>query len=507
MKLPAWMARVRWIAALPVLVFVVLGAWAFSSPVGASPDDNFHLASTWCAGGDRPGLCAPGTNPSERRVDAGLVWAGCYSYDSNASAGCQADQKLFSEDRTVLAKHGSWNGGYPPVYYAVMNVFASPNIEVSVMVIRFVNILFFVLSGVALWLLLPVATRRPLLLMWTVTTLPLGLSLIPSNNPSSWAIIAVPTAWLALYGFLKLRGRGLQRTLLGAVFALEVIAASGARADAAAFTVVGSLAAIALCWKRDRSFYLSLIIPAIMAGVAFAFFINAGQASAASTGLPSGIPEVDGGAGQRTFWGVLVGNITRVPSLWQGAFGGGALGWLDTPMPSLVSLGSTGVIVAVLFFALGKSLRSRIWTAAAITFLAAAVPLYVLQRNLNYVGENVQPRYILPLLIVIAGVLLLAFERRGVTLTRPQSWILGLVLIPAGSLALFTNLKRYTHGLGDETLINLDATPEWWWAMPISPLTVWVVGSVSYTLVVIAVMYLARIGGRRLAERTISAVP
>ena len=503
MTLPAWFARVRWIAALPVLVFVALGAWAFTSPVGASPDDNFHLGSTWCAGGDRPGLCAPGTKPTERRVDAGLVRAGCYAYDPKVSAGCQADQKLFSENRTVLAKHGSWNGGYPPVYYAVMNVFASPNIEVSVMVIRFVNILFFVLSGVALWLLLPVATRRPLLLMWTVTTLPLGLFLIPSNNPSSWAITAVPTAFLALYGFLKLRGWGLQRTLLGAVFALEVIAASGARADAAAYTVVGSVAAIALCWRRDRSFFYSLIIPAIMAGVAFAFFINAGQAAAASEGLRSG----DGEPGQRSFWGVLVGNITRVPFLWQGAFGGWGLGWLDTPMPTLVSLGSTGVIVAVLFFALGKSLRSRIWTAAAITFLAAAVPLYVLQRNLNYVGEQVQPRYILPLLVVIAGVILLAFERRRVTFTRPQAWILGAVLIPAGSLALFTNLKRYTHGLGDETLINLDATAEWWWSMPISPLTVWVVGSVSYTLVVIAVLYLARNGGRRLAERTISVSP
>jgi drug/metabolite transporter (DMT)-like permease len=202
---------------------------------------------------------------------------------------------------------------------------------------------------------------------------------------------------------------------------------------------------------------------------------------------------------------VLIGNITRVPLLWQGAFGGWGLGWLDTPMPTLVSLGSTGVIVAVLFFALGKSRRSRIWTAAAITFLAAAVPLYVLQRNLNYVGENVQPRYILPLLIVIAGVLLLAFERKGVTFTRPQAWIIAVVLIAAGSLALFTNLKRYVAGLSDETLINLDANAQWWWAIPISPLAMWVVGSVSYALVVIAVMYLARHGERRLAEKAISA--
>jgi hypothetical protein len=79
------------------------------------------------------------------------------------------------------------------------------------------------------------------------------------------------------------------------------------------------------------------------------------------------------------------------------------------------------------------------------------------------------------------------------------------VLIPAGSLALFTNMKRYVTGLSDESVINLDANAEWWWAMPISPLAVWVVGSVSYALVVIAVMYLARNGERRTAKRTISA--
>jgi hypothetical protein len=129
----------------------------------------------------------------------------------------------------------------------------------------------------------------------------------------------------------------------------------------------------------------------------------------------------------------------------------------------------------------------------------------VLQRNLNYVGEQVQPRYILPLLVLIAGIILLAFERRRVTFTRPQAWILGVVLIPAGSLALFTNLKRYTHGLGDESLINLDATAEWWWAMPISPLTVWAVGSLSYALVIIAVLYISRHGGRVRVEQTISA--
>ena len=39
--------RLRWIHAAPLLAVLTLTAWAFASPVGASPDDDFHLASTY----------------------------------------------------------------------------------------------------------------------------------------------------------------------------------------------------------------------------------------------------------------------------------------------------------------------------------------------------------------------------------------------------------------------------------------------------------------------------
>ena len=36
----------------PLLLLFALAAWAVASPVGAAPDDDFHLASIWCATGD-----------------------------------------------------------------------------------------------------------------------------------------------------------------------------------------------------------------------------------------------------------------------------------------------------------------------------------------------------------------------------------------------------------------------------------------------------------------------
>ena len=41
--------------AAPVALFVALGSWVLASPVGSSPDDDYHMASIWCGQGVREG--------------------------------------------------------------------------------------------------------------------------------------------------------------------------------------------------------------------------------------------------------------------------------------------------------------------------------------------------------------------------------------------------------------------------------------------------------------------
>ena len=48
-----------WIWLAPLLAYVALLAWAFASPIGAGPDDDYHLISTWCADGGSS-HCLPG---------------------------------------------------------------------------------------------------------------------------------------------------------------------------------------------------------------------------------------------------------------------------------------------------------------------------------------------------------------------------------------------------------------------------------------------------------------
>ena len=44
------------IALAAISAFVALSAWAFASPPGSAPDDDFHLPAIWCSHGAVEGI-------------------------------------------------------------------------------------------------------------------------------------------------------------------------------------------------------------------------------------------------------------------------------------------------------------------------------------------------------------------------------------------------------------------------------------------------------------------
>ncbi len=135
--------------------------------------------------------------------------------------------------------------------------------------------------------------------------------------------------------------------------------------------------------------------------------------------------------------------------------------------------------MAVAFAGLRQVDRRKAIGIAGVALMLWLLPTYVLVRGGNVVGENVQPRYLLPL-IVIAGVLAM-MPARGEAF-RP-SWlqltIAGGVLAVAEAFALHVNIRRYVTG-NDVNGWNLDAGAEWWWDLPFSPMAVWVIGALAF---------------------------
>ena len=494
----ARLRRIPLLALTPVLALLTLTAWVFASPVGAGPDDDFHLVSSWCAGPTASETCLPTDTERERLVPAALDDIECFAYDPTQSAACQGQDWSWSIDELVQSERGNFIGAYPPIYYAVTGVLTGADIQASAIAMRLITVLLFVGLTVALWLLLPRHLGAPLVWGWLVTTVPLGIFLLGTNNPSAWAMIGVGSSWLALLGWFEAQGR--RKLALGALFALSVLIAAGARGDAALYAGLGIVLVLVLTVARSRVFVRDAVLPIVMGLVAFAFFVSSRQTQAGLSGFSGGSNTsaagtlADPGAPEAalTGFGLFAYNLLNVPFLWTGTLGDWALGWLDTSMPAIVSAAAVAVFVAVGFTGIGLLWRRKALVLAAVVIVLVALPVYVLQAGSDVVGEQVQPRYLLPLIVMLGGMLVLARPAQALTFTVAQRFAIVAALAGAHFVALHLNIRRYVTGI-DAAGVNLDDGAEWWWAGPVGPNAVWLLGSLAYALLVwILVRTLAR---------------
>lgn len=466
--------RITVTTASALAALLTLVAWSMASPPGSSPDDDYHLASIWCAQGFDDERCARDPGDTAKRVLPPLAsGAGtCFATDFAASGKCQ--EALRSTTPSVSTDHGNWEGAYPPVFYAFMSLFVGDDVASAVLLMRLAtSVLTVVMVGTLVWLL---PNRRksfagiPLLL----TSLPLGVSLFASTNPSSWTILGIAMLWPALYFAFETTGRR-QWLLSGYAFIAALIAA-GSRADACLFvaTVVALVAMMRVQRLRSQPIVTgALALTLTLAGY---LFLNAGHS--AELTQPAG-PGLDHGLDK--FHQLLI-NLSALPTIWLGGFGSGPMGrigWLDTPFPPLVGV----LLVSVWFLALVQGFR-RLFPAKALglALIGAALvayPIVLLAQSGNLVGELVQPRYVLPILVLFTAVSLLSPD--GITLTLSPRAFIGCVVALgfAQMIALHLQMRRYITGM-DISLINLDQGREWWWGVPLPATLVWLVGSVAF---------------------------
>ncbi|MGB3910328.1 MAG: DUF2142 domain-containing protein [Pseudolysinimonas sp.] len=468
------------LALVPVLAFLTLLAWVFASPIGAGPDDDYHLISTWCAGTTADDTCAPADQGGGyHEVSVELVEISCFAGDAEQSAACQ--EALFDGDMTddtVVSDRGNFYGEYPPLYYAVMSAFTSGDVQTSALLMRVFTITLFVGILTALYLLLPAARRSTLVVGWLVTTVPLGIFLLASNNPSAWATIGVGTSWLALLGYFETTGW--RRVALGALYALGVVMAAGSRGDAAVYVGFATALVLVYVFRPRREFFIAAVLPAIMGVIALASLLLSGQAGAGLSGLGEGsASETSRGVDTQELstFGRLAYNVLNAPFIWAGALGEWGLGWLDTAMPAIVILPAIMAFVMAGFLGFGRIGWRKATMVGAVIFVLWALPVFVLQQGGDTVGEQLQPRYLLPLIVLLGG--LLALDLPAANWRRAQLVVVTSALAIAHAGALYFNLRRYLTGVGTGGL-DLGVDPEWWWSLPFSPMFVWLGGSLAY---------------------------
>lgn len=458
-------------------LLLTLSMWALSSPVGASPDEDFHLASAWCGAGEREGLCEVGDRPETRHVPDKTLSSVCFAFHPESTASCQGDDFLDEGFSLVDSKRLNTVGQYPTGFYFVSSLFTSDNVAVSTIVIRIVHSAIFTALIMLTWWFMPRRLKFTLSASVILTLVPLGLFIVASPNPSSWAFLSTAALFPALLGYLTTVGS--QRVVLGVLSAVAALVGFSARGDSAAYSVVAIAAALVLAFEPSKRYLLRAIAPVALIVVAGIAFIAVGQTGNALDGWTD---ETPGSGGIMA----IVNNFLALPSLWAGAFAQGwGLGWLDTGMPAIVSASALFCFAGTLFAALRDQGWRKLLALAGTSAAAVVIPLYILHTGNAPVGANVQPRYLLPLLTLILATALAPsiHSPRERALTAPhgpfrmsavQIWVVVVLLAGAQGLALFFNTRRYT-GPG-----VISGKTDWWWEAGPSPLAVCVIGALAF---------------------------
>lgn len=482
------------LGALALLV-LSFGSWAFSSAVGSAPDDDYHLSSIWCSSfaGDTCEVDPGGEGvfiPESLRE--GIY---CYYHNPAQSAGCQPFMDGTDPRPDVAFAHNNPSRNlYPDGYYNLHSLAKTDNIEATALTVRFVNLAIFLGMVLAVYFASPIRLRTPWIWMWVLGLVPMGMFIIPSSNPSTWAITAVAGGWMALLGYLETRGP--RSWVLAALYALAVILAINARIDAVLYLGLASLVAVWLSPTSGRELLkkvwpgfivigfvvVQLIInPANLARV----FRGIGQRSDITDSPLPWAASSDVGVATGFDWALLWNNFWNIPGLWLGVFGGspwGSLGWIDTPVPQIVLAGTLMVLVGITFLAMRSADRRK--TVGVLVMLAAIwfMPLYLLQLGGFLAGEEVQPRYLLPLMMVLLGTIVLTNDGTPILSDRGRLWFVFSAITLANAIALHTNIRRYTTGNRVQGF-NLDSPREWWWPFfPdfFGPTLLWGIGAASF---------------------------
>ena len=470
--------------------FFALSAWAFASPIGAPPDGDFHMASIWCAQGDRLGMCKVQKIKNSPQVELltprtlsryqNPYGHFCYVGNPGASAGCTnvvdetSVSELIASGRTYPVNQTS------TIFYDWSSRLSSRNTELSAFKIRITNVLFF-LAVTSLFLMMFKKYRVVTALALLVGLGPWGSFLISSIHPSSWTITLLPLFSVSLFVVIKEKSIALR--IFAALVALWIwFTAQDVRYDSRYFMVIAIFVAIAWGLKIrhefiSRSLWLKILGVAVIA-------IIYGRL------LYPLVRSVFGAFEVSQLDKVFNLTTTKVPLTVMNLFGGNyGLGSSDTPLSDLVVFCGIASLFLVIY-ATAQRVSRKNWL---IVFLMSTFLLLLpLRAELDGVGTG--GRYILPLYLMCLVTYLASVETsfaRPLIASKTISRVLVSTLTLGNSIALHQTMRRYITGV-DVIGWNLNQNAEWWWTVGPSPMTIWILGTIMFGVTATLVLQLAR---------------
>lgn len=493
--MPTSAVQRRTLVAVLILVAAVIAAslaWVVASPVGSSPDEDFHVGAMWCPPPVDETGCQITTKDGEKAVmvpqSLAKEYVTCYAFDHDNSALCT----LNASDEELVPTLRWDDGNYPWGYYQFAHLFVQRSTSHAVLALRTVNTLLAIGLIGAIIALADSGLRRAVSVAVTVAWLPMGFYFVASMNPSSWAMTG--TCAFAAGLLAATRSVGPRRTGLIACALAGAVLACTSRGDSAFFIFVVTVA-LAFAVPLSRRIIPEAIL-ACVASVVGIWVMARTNVAAAYLGASNELVEY-------SLTHIAWLNVSSLPKYLSG-FVGYLMGpgWNDVSYRGSVSYGASVVVAAALCWSLRSLSRRKALSAITVAGAITGVPVVIgLRGHFNNV-LTYQPRYMLPLFVVFALMLLAPSPARADNEGRPAgseafrlptsiAGRVGTGLVAAlwaltNARALYLVIERYAFGRTqhgypiDLSTRNLSAGNEWWWpTAPIGPMAVWIIGAVA----------------------------
>lgn len=460
------------ISIISLFVFLI-SSWIFITPPGSGIDDDFHLPSIWCGQGDRADTCALGKAGDLLGLVPEYVANApfCIGYQPFESGACtqeNLDSKKFAGAR--INELGLY---MPNGYYFINSLLITDNFNNSIWLMRALNL--FIFSMLLILSLLTSNSKNKLLLGWLLIANfnPLFLSVLASNNNSSWFFASIIFFFFFLYTLFfsqVLKDRLISIASLILIFLLALNSRSDNLPLILIMLIIFSMLVVKGRWLAG---YLSLLL------IGSIFVLALGRLPGiGGFGLTSAFGSIDP---RRNAIDVFTYNFVRLPNFLSGLLGGWGINWLDFKIPTWAIALLQLAVVSIIFFTY-KSFNKFFALGLLGVILTFGIYLWILQIDLNLIGEMVQPRYLYPLFAFSLSFFVFS-SNQLLNLSGWKILLLASLVTLGNSAALYFTIRRYVTGV-DIRFWNLNELVEWW-PLLLSPMAFWVIWTLCLSLVLI----------------------